>query len=357
LGLGADPASLYEPLFAGFAEDLFGQMPRLIHSLDLAAEDTDSDAYRDLLREIDRAFQSFDHMAVRHGWLAGGETPDAAAADIADNTIDLPAFVASVLTPEADGYRVPDAWLQDLDGLPGFEAARGTVRLTDDPAQVRDARGRALLYPGRAHPLTRRAIAAVRTGRVSAAQGHALSLLLTYSAEAGPLLRMIFALRLFPDGSIVEQPDFLALAEHDAPVGGLWRRRFSEWAPTVMAAANRVAASVAERIASAFQAAHRERINRDATVVRSWMAARCAELCGAVMSRTLDLFDTEPSDDWRSYADPAQRLAGFAADSSVAMSRRREAAEVLQRFRAVATRDASLPRPTACMLGMLMLVP
>ncbi len=80
LGVGADPASLHEPLFAGFAEDLFSAMPRLVHSLDLAAEDTDSDAYRDLLREIDRAFQSFDHMAVRHGWLSGGETEDAPAA-------------------------------------------------------------------------------------------------------------------------------------------------------------------------------------------------------------------------------------------------------------------------------------
>ena len=73
LNVGADPASLHEPLFAGFAEDLFSAMPRLVHSLDLAAEDTDSEAYRDLLREIDRAFQSFDHMAVRHGWLSGGE--------------------------------------------------------------------------------------------------------------------------------------------------------------------------------------------------------------------------------------------------------------------------------------------
>ena len=60
LGVGADPASLHEPLFAGFAEDLFSGMPRLVHSLDLAAEDTDSEAYRELLREIDRAFQSFD---------------------------------------------------------------------------------------------------------------------------------------------------------------------------------------------------------------------------------------------------------------------------------------------------------
>ena len=140
LGVSADPASLHEPLFAGFAEDLFSGMPRLIHSLDLVAEDTDSDAYRDLLREIDRAFQSFDHMAVRHGWLSGGEILHAPPADVAPG-IDLPAFVASVLTPDADGYRVPPGWAQDLDGLPGFDRATGTVRLTNNPEQLRDAQG------------------------------------------------------------------------------------------------------------------------------------------------------------------------------------------------------------------------
>jgi hypothetical protein len=125
----------------------------------------------------------------------------------------------------------------------------------------------------------------------------------------------------------------------------------------VSAVANRVAAAVAERIVSASQAVHRDRIDRDAIVVRSWMAARCAELCGAVRSRTLDLFETEPSDNWRTNADPEQRLAGFAADLSIVMPRRREAADVLQRFRAVATREASLPRPITSVLGMLMLVP
>jgi hypothetical protein len=357
LGVGADPASLREPLCAGFAEDLFGQMPRLIHSLDLAAEDTDSEAYRDLLREIDRAFQSFDHMAVRHGWLSGSETGDAAPAEMSEKAIDLPAFVASVLTPEGDGYRVPDGWARDLDGLPGFDPLQGTVRLAEDPAQVRDTQGRALLYPGRAHPLTRRAIAAVRTGRVSAARGHALSLLVTYSAEAGPSLRKIFALRLFPDGSITEQADFLAFAGQGAAAGNLWRRRFSKWAQAAMAMAARDAAAVAERIAVEAEAAHRDRNNRDIAVVRSWMTARCAELCGAAGFRTLDLFDPEGSDDWRTCVEPERRLAGFIADQSEPVSQRREAIDVLDRLRAVTARKTSLPRPTASVLGMLMLVP
>ncbi len=211
LGVSADPASLHEPLFTGFAEDLFSGMPRLVHSLDLIAEDTGAEAYRDLLREIDRAFQSFDHMAVRHGWLSGGEALNAPVEQAAP-VIDLPAFVASVLTPEADGYRVPSGWAQDLDGLAGFDRTSDTVHLADNPNQLRDIRDRDTLFPGRAHPLTRRAIAAVRTGRVSAAQADTLSLLVTYTVEIGALLRDVFALRLFPDGSISERSDFLSLA-------------------------------------------------------------------------------------------------------------------------------------------------
>ena len=54
--------------------------------------------------------------------------------------------------------------------LPGFDQDSGIVRLTDDPERMRDSEGRQLMYPGRSHPLTQRAIASVRTGRVSAAR-------------------------------------------------------------------------------------------------------------------------------------------------------------------------------------------
>ncbi len=185
---------------AGFAEDLFSAMPRLVHSLDLAAEDGDSEAYRDLLREIDRAFQSFDHMAVRHGWMGSRPPPNPPPVDEASR-IDLPAFVASVLTAGPDGHRIPAEWAPTWTGCRASIGAGGTVRLTDDPARSRDERGRTLLYPGRAHPLTRRAIALARTGRtgrVSAAKGDALSLLITYAAgiggRSGTLLRQVFAL-------------------------------------------------------------------------------------------------------------------------------------------------------------------
>ena len=355
LGVTADPASLHEPLFTGFAEDLFSGMPRLIHSLDLAAEDTDSDSYRDLLREIDRAFQSFDHMAVRHGWLSGGEILSAPAVDAATD-IDLSAFVASVLTPHEDGYRVPAGWIQDLDGLPGFDRTTGTVRLTDNAEQLRDAQGRELLYPGRSHPLTRRAIAAVRTGRVSAAKADKLSLLVTYRVEVGSRLSDVFALRLFPDGSILEQP--LVLPEPAVPIDGHWRRSFAEWAPDAITAAVTVAGEVANRIASTFKAEHQDRIARHTAVARLWLERRSNELRGVVVPSTGDLFDLGPSPgDWRSCPAPEQRLSGLAGDPLAAAAQRREAADVLARFRSTIGDQSPLPPASVRMLGMLMLVP
>jgi superfamily II DNA or RNA helicase len=362
LAVTAAPAHLAEPLMAGLADDLFSAMPRLVHSLDLAAEDGDSDAYRDLLREIDRAFQSFDHMAVRHGWMGSGLVTDAPVPDQTAG-IDLPGFVASVLTPGPDGHRVPAEWIDDLDGLPGFDPLHGTVRLIGDPAVTRDNHGRTLLYPGRAHPLTRRAISlarASRTGRVSAARGAAVSLLVTYAAEiggpSGMLARHVFALLAFPDGSVEEARDFLTLSGYAVPPDGVWQARFATWAPQTLKAARVRAAAVADDIAADFSGAFQERFHRDVATLDAWLARRADEICGAPMRRTADLFDGGPGeDDWRFAGDPARRLAAFAADASVPVKPRREAADILARLPRLGTEP--LPKPTIRALGWLMLVP
>src|ERR1700759_4825938 len=97
-------------------------LPRLVHTLDLAAEDTASEAWRDLLREIDRAFKAFEDMAVRHGWLSGGPVDVLTAPT---HGFALPEFIAAAL-PDA---RVASTWATDLQGLPGYDAATNTVRL------------------------------------------------------------------------------------------------------------------------------------------------------------------------------------------------------------------------------------
>ena len=268
-------------------------MPRLVHSLDLAAEDTDSEGYRDLLREIDRAFQSFDQLAVRHAWLSGGEGLEPAPQE-SQRGIDLTAFVRSVLVPEADGYRVPPAWGQDLHGLPGFDQESGIVRLTDDPERLRDSSGRALMYPGRSHPLTRRAIASVRTGRVSAARGQKRSLLMTYAVEAGSLLRTVFALLLSPDGTVKEQADFLSCANDPVLADGLWQKKFASWAPEALAAAGVRGGRRSESgsLPSPLPPIRTVSPGQDA-VVRAWLVRRANELCGPVEARTGDLFSPD----------------------------------------------------------------
>jgi hypothetical protein len=229
------------------------------------------------------------------------------------------------------------------------------VRLTDDPERMRDSSGRPLMYPGRSHPLTRRAIASVRTGRVSAARGQKRSLLMTYVVEAGSLLRTVFALLVSSDGAVREQADFLSCANDPVLEDGLWQKKFASWAPKALAAAGVRAVELGERIASVAAAAHQNRLARDDAVVRAWLVRRANELCGPIEARTGDLFSPEPTGtNWKSCEVPEQRMAEFAADPTVPIARRRQAADALERATAG---PPPFPRPAVRTLGMLMLVP
>src|SRR5690349_9697299 len=213
---------------------------------------------------------------------------------------------------------------------------------------MRDAQGRSLLYPGRSHPLTRRVIARVRAGqcgRVSAARGAALSLLVTYGVEIGDLsgilLRTLSALLLTPDAAFEQPADILALAGQAVPPDRLWSDRFAGWAPEALKAADVRAAAVAARIADDFARSWQEKQDRDAATLGAWLTRRTNALCGAPVDPMGDLFDTVPrTDDWRCSRPPQQRLAAFAADMSVPMPQRREAAHILTRVADVTGRRA-----------------
>jgi hypothetical protein len=375
LGMTAPAHSLRERLVSGFAEDgpsLFGAP--LIRTLDLAAETEGSEAYRDLLREIDRAFHSFDRMAVRHGWLAGRETagagntgpPPPADLPVADlpvadlpaagvAAIDLPAFVASMLEAEGPAYRIPAAWQPDLDGLPGFDAVTGIVRLAQRPEDARDGTGAALLYPGRAHPLTRRAVAAARmavAGRVSAARAASDGWLLTYVVEVGTLFRRVFGLHADAGGSVRDHDDLLAFRE-PAPGPIAWPETVVE---AVIAAAVPVAQSRGERLAAAFAARHAARWQQAARDARAWLERRAAALCGPRAALTGDLFaPADATGDWRILADPVRRLTALAADAAAPRDRRSDASEALRRFRGLGTDAPALPRATIRLIGVLRL--
>jgi superfamily II DNA or RNA helicase len=304
---------LREPLFS---DDLFAALPRPVHSLDLAGEDTASPAWRDLLKEISDAFKSFEDMAVRHGWLSG-PPPDPSPDTATD--IDLPGFIANAL-PDA---RVPPAWHTDLAGLPGYDDATNTVRLTNDPNRLKDETGNTLLYPGRTHPLTRRVIAqsrADRSGQAAAASGP-LSLLATYTAETTDhRFRAILGLLQYPDGHIETISDILPLA--DTPTTPGWDRDFAAWAdlPALHAAASDVAAQALAQ----HTARQGEHDAREDAAVTAWVTRRAAELCGPAKPITGDLFAPSAT------AEPASteaRLRAVATDPTD--PRRQEAAATL----------------------------
>jgi ERCC4-related helicase len=108
LGMTVAADRLGGELLHGLAEEQISLFPAdktTIRTLDSAATEAQTDAYRALLHEIDRAYEGFDGMAVRHGWFAGqGLNADPAplrAAIQARRTaekraaeVDLTAFVA-----------------------------------------------------------------------------------------------------------------------------------------------------------------------------------------------------------------------------------------------------------------------
>ncbi|HVY13960.1 MAG TPA: helicase-related protein [Rhodopila sp.] len=345
LAVSSATGGLREPIFAGGTDDLFAGLPRLVQSLDQAAEDTASEAWRDLLREIDHAFKAFEDMAVRHGWLGGGPTGDPTdPVTEAPLGLTVHTFVAAALP---DG-KVPGSWATDLHALPGFDGTTNTVRLTDDPDRLHDR-----LYPGRAHPLTRRVIArlrAGRTGQVAAARGE-VSLIATYAVETGDgRFRTLFALRQYPDGRIVDEPDWLRHADRPSMVAD-WDTDFAPWAGGP--ALDRAAGAAADRAVATHAAAEARRAEKAELEVAAWLRRRADEICGpAPKPGTGDLFAAARP---VIAAAPETRLARCAADPDQPDATRQAAAEVLAIF-------AARPRPCASemrlrKLGLLLLHP
>jgi superfamily II DNA or RNA helicase len=348
LAVSSASGGLREPVFGGGTGDLFAGLPRLVQSLDLTGEDTASEAWRDLLREIDRAFKAFEDMAVRHGWLSGGQAdpPGDSSAD-AFNVAD---FVAAALP----GGRVPEMWAEDLRDLPGFDGATKTARLTNDPVRLRDDQGRDLLYPGRAHPLTRRVIGRLRsgtTGQVATARGER-SVLTTYAAETPDgRFRRVFALRQFPDGRIVAEPDWLRLADAEPRIAD-WDSGFAAWAGG--AALDQAAQDSADRAFADYAAADAARHLRRAAEVAAWLGRRADEICGpAAMRRTGDLFGAVVSGP--NEVSPEARLRRCADDPAQPDAMRRAAADVLDSLAAQPANPPAMMRLRR--LGLLLLCP
>jgi hypothetical protein len=399
LGVTADETAWSTGLVAGFAEQqamLFADEDPAIRTLDRVGEEENADAYRDLLREIDRAFVGFERSAVRHGWLADqGLNADAAQVTVAAAArqrsdallghVDLPAFVAAAIAVEtgkataAGPLRVPTDWLASLDGLPGFDRDERVFRTTRTRTRLHDKQGRSLAFLGRAHPLVRRAISHVQRidnaamdSRVSTAcvnRGEPLAVLLTYVAELRSATHVefqrIIAVLLPKSGDAVEVSEparWLHMAEGRWPsLSEPWHRLFANWLPRRQIVAEAVAAAAMRRDAERFAIDHQHRTDREAVDLGRWLRGRADAICGVFIPRTGDLFGAAlPGADWQVSSEPIDRLAAFAADGDNPPNRRREANSAVELFQRRCTEHegrATLSPPFLRLIGMLMLVP
>jgi hypothetical protein len=313
------------------------------------AEEANADAYRDLLHEIDRAFDGFDRSAVRHGWMAdhglnAGAAQIAAAAEARRRSravlghIDLPDFVAAVAAEiggSADGrgvLQLPADWLAGLDDLPGFDRER-RVLLHAQPAGFATNRVARWRFSVAHEGLIRRAISRVQSvpdaewdNRVSVARtdaGAASAVLLTFCAEMRSAVhtefQRIIAVLLPEVGDAEEMREHerwlqLATSDRSRPVGGVWQDLFARWVPRRQWEAESTANAMMRRDVAKVLDDRRQRVEREATsgerllhvpMTSAAHSCRRPAIFGAAV--------VGPS--WRSLSDPLDRLAAFAADA------------------------------------------
>ena len=342
IGLTAEEDQFDIGLTEGLAEEqatLFPDDKAPIRTLDVAATEAQTQASQTLQHEIDRAYEGFDGMAVRHGWFAGqGLNADAAQMDA------------------AVGLR---------------ETATRQAALVDLSHFVADALGQDPLEtaPGRADPSVRRAIGQVRqsgAGRVSVARYDRHALLLTYSMEIHTPRYVAFQRAiavLLPEGGgaevLLEPEQWLSFAapERHVSTDAAWQQ-FARWAPSRLPEAEGAAGRTVQAFAAAFAAQHAAAVETDRANLDRWMARRADAICGPRQPVSDDLFGTPPiGPDWRYTADPVQRLTGFATDPANTPADRRGADGVVALVRRRLRNTPTLSPPMLHRIGLLMLIP
>jgi superfamily II DNA or RNA helicase len=384
LGVTAMQDDYEAPLMAGLSEnpdDLFEPSAEIIRTLDRAVGDSNPETVAELMREIDRAFDAFDLMAVCHGWYgvrglnAGMEQiKDAERLRRGSNSVeDLAEFIGAVIEAETsepaiapDQVRLPMKWVHGLDGLPGFDPTAGVLRFTRDLEAWCDPAGRDTGFFGRAHPLVLRAIrhGCRLPGAVAVSGGNHLGLLLTFELEIPIANRFVFreiiAVMTRPDRPPSESVQWLSLGAHEHSVanGGVWDRLFAVWAEEARPEAELLAGRIASQRYTAFVARYEALRQEETTRSRHWLRLKADLLCGPFIPPTADLFGAaEPGPVWRTQEDPASRLISLATCRDIPVSKRRDANDALEIFRSIEPSDA-MPGPIVSRpIGMLMLVP
>jgi ERCC4-related helicase len=384
LGVTAGSDEYGAPLMGGLSEnpnDLFRSDVEMIRSLDRAVEDSRPETIASLMREIDRAFDSFDLMAVCHGWYgARGLNAGVGPLIQAERTLlvspvgeDLPNFVSAVIEAETNEpalsrneIRLPVDWFRDLEGLPGHDRTTSVLRFTRDVGAYRDSDGRPTGLLGRVHPLVLRAIkhGCALPGGVAVGGSDCLGLLLTFVIEIRVSNRTVFseivAVKATRDHVPTVISQWVSLGESECTISGevVWERWFASWSESAGLASECLISRIASQRYDAYTERYEATKREGAARSRRWLNVKANQLCGAVSQPTGDLFgEEEPGPIWRSQKDPMARLISFATDPVTPGPRRREANDVLETFRAIEAVEA-MPDPIVFRpIGMLMLVP
>jgi superfamily II DNA or RNA helicase len=393
LGVTADQAASASGLVAGFAErqaSLFEEGSPAIRTLDREAQESNADAYKDLLREIDRAFAASDHSAVRYGWLSDQTITVEATAERCDTTsncaIDLPDFVAGAIaaatgsvSENAGVMRLPGDWLLGLDDQPGVDHEHRTLRFTRDQSKFHDARGQSMAFLGRGHPLVRRAIGRIQQlastasdHRVSVARtdADAPAVVMTFSAEMHSAVRIevrrVIAVFLPMRGKAVEinEPDHwlqFASPERSLSRGAVWRDLFADWVPKRLLEVEPVAMAAAHRETERVADVQHRMVQQESDGLGLWLSRRAEDICGPFVPEVGDLFGSVAErPGWQTLPESLDRLAAFAADPNNTPARRRDAIGAVDLFHSRSKEYSArtmLSSPTLLPTGMLMLVP
>jgi len=396
-------------LLAGLAEEDGALFQRPASELRFDAEpddDATTPAYRELLEEVDRAVSGFERAARTSAWLGdvglfaeeryaseaeaarqeGASAAGTALLDFVNAALEQES--PGAVTRESDGtvtFRLPPQWLHGLDDLPGFDAESRTLRASGTAAGPTDEAQHVAVI-GRAHPLVRRAIEHARhvqhgggsgwlDTRASAARapGAKPELLATFLASvrsgAGPEWERVVAVRVAKGGTpqvLLDPAAWTGLAApgRAIPTAKLWERHFAAWGEGGLSAAERAALQELVPTADAFTDEHTSIVANEERALADWLRLRGEEICGPRVLETLDLFASSAPEAsrgaWRAIESPAERLAGFAKDTTQPAAKRREAEGVLRLHRARAldlARHGALEPLRITPLGLLMLVP
>jgi len=369
-------------------------------------EEISDTGIRELLEEIDKSFRNYRKTLANNAWIGElgvnsefeliREAADAnergrelTLMDLKKFVLDAVLFEGGEVKDDGDIFEIslPPLWRSGLDGLPGYNPDRQTIRLTVKLEITRDNEGNSVGFLGRSHPLVKRAldrtknIGATREmlnyldPRISAvkAQVPTPQILFTFlgsiSTKKEKIFEKVFAIKVDKNGdkeelfSPADWSRFIDITNALDPKD-IWKKYFSDWGYQWKGKSLELASRVFKPFAERIIVKKKDQLEKEKENIVEWFSKRTQEITGkAIEGVQLDLFenyaDVEKTS-WSDITDPVERLTKFCQDKNVIRTKRSEA-ETLLRLYKNRMDDIrlllSFEPPKVKPLGMLMIIP